>query len=149
MSLRSVQFPISPPFGTTHLEHGRTWEYVEPGMWKSIGGSGGEGGAGAGMVISPTEPSDPVTGMQWLDSTTAIVWIWDEDKWIEFPHGFSGLEEAPEDGSVYGRQDGQWVERSATGGSVDWVNVENKPPQITNLSGENTTKQSFLSGGSY
>ena len=44
-------------------------------------------GAGAGMVISATEPTDPVEGMQWLESTTAIVWIWDEDKWLEFPAG--------------------------------------------------------------
>jgi hypothetical protein len=44
-------------------------------------------GAGAGMVISAVEPADPVDGMQWLESTTAIVWIWDEDKWLEFPAG--------------------------------------------------------------
>ena len=53
-----------------------------------IGGGGGDGGgSGAGMVISATEPQFPVDGMQWLESTTAIVWIWDEDKWLEFPHG--------------------------------------------------------------
>ena len=51
-----------------------------------------EGGDGAGMVISPTEPSDPVTGLQWLESTTAIIWIWDEDKWLELPAGGSGDE---------------------------------------------------------
>lgn len=51
-------------------------------------GNGGDGGAG--MVISATEPSDPVDGMQWLESTTAIVWIWDEDKWLEFPAGKGG-----------------------------------------------------------
>ena len=47
----------------------------------------GEGGTGAGMVISPTEPpaEDRVEGMQWLDSTTADVWIWDGEKWLEFP----------------------------------------------------------------
>jgi hypothetical protein len=47
----------------------------------------GEGGTGAGMVISPTEPpvEDRVEGMQWLDSTTANVWIWDGEKWLEFP----------------------------------------------------------------
>ena len=44
-------------------------------------------GAGAGLVISPDEPVDKIDGMQWLDSTTAIVWIWDEDKWLEFPAG--------------------------------------------------------------
>ena len=43
---RATSFPTNPPFGTTHFEHGRTWEYVEPGMWKSIGGSGGGGPGG-------------------------------------------------------------------------------------------------------
>ena len=52
----------------------------------------GDGGGGAGMVISATEPSDPVDGMQWLESTTAIVWIWDEDKWLEFPASKGGSE---------------------------------------------------------
>ena len=148
MSLRNVLFPADPPFGTTHFEQGRTREYVEPGMWKSIGGTGGVG-AGAGMVISPTEPAedDRVTGMQWLQSTTGLVFIWDEDKWIEFPHGFNGLGEAPEDGLVYGRQDGQWVEVS--GGTVEWVDILNKPEPITDLSAENATKVSLVSGGSY
>ena len=45
---------------------------------------------GAGMVISVQPPSDPITGMQWLDSSTAEVWIWDEDKWLQFPVGGSG-----------------------------------------------------------
>ena len=43
---RAVNFPQNVPYGTTHFEKGRTWEYVEPGMWKSIGGSGGGGGGG-------------------------------------------------------------------------------------------------------
>ena len=43
---RAVNFPQGVPYGTTHFEKGRTWEYVEPGMWKSIGGSGGGGGGG-------------------------------------------------------------------------------------------------------
>ena len=55
-----------------------------------IGGGGGDGGgSGAGMVISATEPQFPVDGMQWLESTTAIVWIRDENKWLEFPYGQS------------------------------------------------------------
>ena len=49
-----------------------------------------EGGTGAGMVISETEPANPVDGMQWMDATTAIVWVWDEDKWLEFPAGKGG-----------------------------------------------------------
>ena len=43
---RAVNFPQNVPYGTTHFDKGRTWEYVEPGMWKSIGGSGGGGGGG-------------------------------------------------------------------------------------------------------
>ena len=45
---RAVNFPQNVPYGSTHFEKGRTWEYVEPGMWKSIGGSGGGGGGGGG-----------------------------------------------------------------------------------------------------
>jgi hypothetical protein len=117
-------------------------------MWKSVAGEGGAG-TGAGIVISPTEPADPVTGMQWLDSTTGLVFIWDDDKWIEFPHGFNGLEEAPEDSLIYGRQDGQWVEVSVSGGSVDWIDIENKPVEIKNLAKENAGKVSMISGGNY
>jgi hypothetical protein len=62
-------------------------------LYTKIGGSivelGGGGGTGAGMVISATEPSDKVTGMQWLDVSgdEPYVWIWDDDKWVEFPAG--------------------------------------------------------------
>ena len=47
MKERTINFPIGVPYGTTHFEHGRTFEYVEPGMWKSIGGSGGGSGGGS------------------------------------------------------------------------------------------------------
>ena len=52
-------------------------------------GGGGSGDTGAGMVISATEPADKVTGMQWLDvgGDEPYVWIFDEDKWVEFPAG--------------------------------------------------------------
>ena len=50
-------------------------------------GGDSSGGDGAGMVIQPDEPADPVTGMQWMDSTTGRIWIWDDDKWLEFPAG--------------------------------------------------------------
>jgi hypothetical protein len=43
---KAVNFPQNVPFGTTHYELGRTWEFVSPGMWRSIGGSGGGGGGG-------------------------------------------------------------------------------------------------------
>lgn len=52
---------------------------------------------GAGLVISDTPPTDKVNGMQWLDSINAEVFIWDENKWIEFPGGKDGADGA--DGS--------------------------------------------------
>ena len=57
---RAVSFPQNVPFGTTHFEKGRTWEYVEPGMWKSIGGSGGGGGGGGGDVYWDENQNKPV-----------------------------------------------------------------------------------------
>ena len=65
----------------------RETEDIDTRIDNIVIGGGGGGGSGAGMVISATEPQFPVDGMQWLESTTAIVWIWDEDKWLEFPHG--------------------------------------------------------------
>lgn len=44
-----------------------------------------EGSSGSGMIISPDEPQDVPTGTQWLDSTTADIWLWDEDKWLQWP----------------------------------------------------------------
>ena len=35
MATKTTSFPTFPPgqgYGTTHFEHGRTWEYVEPGV---------------------------------------------------------------------------------------------------------------------
>ena len=104
--LRAINFPIGVPYGTTHFELGRTFEYVEPGMWKSIGGSGGGSGG--------------------------------------------GIEEAPQDGLIYARKDGQWVEvSSGSGGSVEWADVLNKPEPIKNLAAENAPKVSMVSGGNY
>ena len=39
----------------------------------------------AGMILSATEPSAPITGTLWMDANTGIVFIWDADKWLEFP----------------------------------------------------------------
>jgi hypothetical protein len=39
----------------------------------------------ATLVISDTEPTEKMNGMQWLDVTMGKVFIWDEDKWLEFP----------------------------------------------------------------
>jgi len=214
MSERIVGFPPNPPFGTVWLEKGRTFEYVEPGMWKSVGGSGdGSGGGGEGGFLtwqkvvvsgfqceannqyldaisaaSPTvslpqltnsdegafvEIADGRAGwsttpltvalngpLQGNGATTVVLdfdrvictFVWLGTEWTIYTTASNrGIDDAPEDGTTYGRQDGQWVQVSAggggTGGSVEWADVLNKPTPIVNLAGE--TKASFVTGGNY
>ena len=64
---------------------GTAYTKLSNGTVVEIGGSGGDS-TGAGMVIQPDEPTEPVTGLQWMDSTTGRIWIWDEGNgWLEFP----------------------------------------------------------------
>lgn len=213
---RAVNFPQGVPFGTTHYEKGRTWEYVSPGMWKSIGGSGGgDGGGGGGeggfltwqkVVVSGFQceannqyldvigASNPTVSLPKLSSSdegafveiadgrsgwadkpltvalngplqgngaTSVVldfdrvivtFVWLGTEWTVYTTmSTQGLEDAPEDGMTYGRQDGQWVQVSSggggTGSAVEWGDVLNKPAPIVNLAGE--TKASFVQGGNY
>ena len=43
------------------------------------GQAGPTGPAGAPVMVSDTAPASPVSGMQWLDSTTAQLYIWYTD----------------------------------------------------------------------
>ena len=219
MNERIINFPSNPPFGTVWFEKGRTFEYVEPGMWKSVGGSGGDGSGGGGEggfltwekvavsgyqceanhqyldVIGTANPSvklprltsadegafveiadgragwatEPLTvalnGPLQGDGATQVVldfdrvictFVWLGTEWTIYTTASNrGIEDAPEDGSTYGRQDGQWVQVSGGGtgglpsGSVEWVDVLNKPQPIKDLAAENTPKVSILSGGNY
>ena len=95
----------------------------------ALGGEGSGSGTGAGLVISPTEPADPVDGMQWLDSTTARVWVWDEDKWLEFPAAGgsvegSGLIEVSEEPPEPPYEIGQQWFSSADGYLYLWFGAE-------------------------
>ena len=213
--LREVYFPKNPPYGTTHLEHGRVWEYVEPGMWKSAGSVGGGDDDDGDVAVSAdwvvitasgfkceanTKYLDMIVGTgavslpslaledkgkfveiadgqgHWgdkpltvtlngmlngespktlvLDHTEVVVtFVWSGTDWSVFMTQTSDtFGDAPSDGKTYGRKDGQWVEVQSgggTGGSVDWVDVLNKPEPIKNLAAENATKVSLVSGGSY
>lgn len=40
---KTKTFPEGPPWGYIHTENGRSWKYVQPGMWKSMGGLGSTG----------------------------------------------------------------------------------------------------------
>jgi hypothetical protein len=83
-------------------QHG--WVEVD-GKWVWDAESGG--GAGAGMVISETEPTDKVEGMQWLNPTTGLVLFWDDEKWLQMPGGKDGADGA--DGA-----DGLWIDNGDT-----------------------------------
>jgi hypothetical protein len=65
---------------TDPSQHG--WVEVD-GKWVWDAASGG--GAGAGMVISETEPTDKAEGMQWLNPTNGLVLFWDDEKWLQMP----------------------------------------------------------------
>jgi hypothetical protein len=75
-------------------------------MWDGSAwiGVGGEGGGGA--TVSPTPPSSPITGDLWFNNTTDVLSIWDGSAWVAVG---GGIGEAPEDGTLYGREDGAWV----------------------------------------
>ena len=244
MKQRIVNFPQNVPYGSTHFEHGRTWEYVEPGMWKSIGGSGGgdKGGFGSWEVINTTghncdynhaylidiPTKNPYINLPKLGADEAgqyvlisdgcdgwsaaanaltvnlngplqgqsvgqlsldlanvtVTFVWDGSSWWVYSSMSStgvdeNISDAPEDGRIYCRQDGTWVllppeedptvpdhvkgitqadiDRwdnpptggGGTGGSVEWVDVLNKPAPIKDLAAENAPKTSLISGGSY
>lgn len=40
---KTRSFPNQPAVGYIHTENGRSWKYVQPGMWKSMGGLGSTG----------------------------------------------------------------------------------------------------------
>ena len=81
-------------------------------VWDASGG-----GAGAGMVISETEPTDKVEGMQWLNPTTGLVLFWDDEKWLQMPTtGAAGKDGV--DGV-----DGLWTDNGDTSISYNAGNV--------------------------
>jgi hypothetical protein len=104
----------------------------------------GTSGSGAGMIISATEPKGVITGTQWLDSTTARVWIWDDSKWLEFPASGDGggvfvseIEPAdPFEGmlwmdsataQIWIRDGGKWLEFPASGSGGGMIIASEQP----------------------
>ncbi len=142
MKQRAVNFPGGVDYGTTHYEHGRTWEFVEPGMWRSV--SGGIEIEWDDIDGKPTE-FPPSAHQQGWDTITG--------KPSEYPPEAHGHQQGEIDG-LEDRLD--QIEQSigngggsGGGGDVYWDDVLDKPVQIKNLAAENAGKVSMISGGSY
>jgi hypothetical protein len=74
-------------------------------VWFGTDSPDSAGGAGAGMVISETEPTDKVEGMQWLNPANGLVLFWDDSKWLQMPGGSSGSSDGPS-----GSSGGLWTD---------------------------------------
>lgn len=117
-ALGEGQFVDAPDDGQLYGRQSKSWSVVpdasgieeapidgeqyarQDGAWSVVEAAND---AGAGLVISENEPADKITGMQWLEADTGIVWIWDDGKWLQFPAGSSG------------------------GGEIEWNDVLGKP----------------------
>ena len=99
MNSRVIGFPSNPAVDQEY--QGWVWDGEK---WVS---TAVDGGAGAGMVISETEPTDKVEGMQWLNPTTGLVLFWDDEKWLQMPgsqdgaDGVDGVWEEDANGASY------------------------------------------------
>ena len=80
-------------------------------------------GTGSSVHIGELPPANPQEGQQWMEvpaSGDATMWIYDGAVWLQMPGGKDGadgqdgadggIEEAPEDGLQYVRQDAGWSE---------------------------------------
>ena len=137
MSKENV-FVIDDPSLIGWVEDGVTSDGDPVWKWDQEGASDS---TGAGMIIcSETElppVNERVTGMQWLDSESSNVYVWDDDKWLMFPatggQGADGapgeVEEAPDDGKQYVRESKDWSEIVIPdGGTGSSVHIGEAPP---------------------
>lgn len=72
---------------------------------------GGEGG-GAGVIVGPEPPSAPATGQLWWDTVGGQLYVWTANQWVAAScceGGGGGIPDAPSNGNIYGRENGQWV----------------------------------------
>ena len=76
--------------------------------------------SGTGLIISPTPPKNVPTGTQWLDSVNAVVYIWDEDKWLEFPAGHGADVEIADLPPANPNVGDMWTDYGTTGELYIW-----------------------------
>ena len=109
--VRADQVPVSPPIADGQQTVQSVLEWLA-----QYGGQA----AGAGLIISPTPPKNVPTGTQWLDSVNAVVYIWDEDKWLEFPAGHGADVEIAELPPADPDVGDMWTDYGTTGELYIW-----------------------------
>ena len=141
MSKENV-FVIDDPSLIGWVEDGVTSDGDPIYKWVSSGGDNDGSVSGASMVISETEPTDKVEGMQWMEVPAdgdATMWIYDGDKWLQQPGGKDGADGA----------DGLWTDNgdtsiSYTDGSVG-IGTSN-PSYAAEISNDATAYLAVTSG---
>lgn len=79
----------------------------------SEGAGGGGGGGGTTVIISDTPPPSPALNSLWFDSVRQVLFIYYNDgnssQWVQTIPSVSGIADAPNDGTSYGRKNQTWV----------------------------------------
>jgi hypothetical protein len=92
----SFNFPNTPTDGQTFqpITGGPTYAWnAATGAWKLSAGSAG-GGAGGGLYVGDTPPTNQVPGMLWWESDTGSLYVWyadpDSSQWVMVVPGTAG-----------------------------------------------------------
>jgi hypothetical protein len=156
--------PDAPKDGALHARRNGEWEAFEPGKGGGGGGGGSSGGAGDGTPgpagpqgePGPTGPAGPTgpegpQGVQGPQGDTGATGATGDMgppgmTGATGPAGADGIpDDAPVDGAIYARQDGDWVEIPGIGGiSPTEYNYNasafTPPPSTNNLRLNNATQ---------
>ena len=121
----AIQFPDTPLIGDPPVLLSNGVNYIWDGeKWSSYGGSSGGGGGSSTINSGQYPPAGPSDGDLWFDTDKGILYVFYDDgnsgQWVDSSAkapvvvdnggGDTGIEEAPEDGKQYGREDGGWTE---------------------------------------
>lgn len=72
----AIDFPNSPVNGDTYSVGSRTWVYQD-GVWSFLNPTG------VIILVSGVEPSSPVEGNIWFNSTTGASFVYYDSEWVQ------------------------------------------------------------------
>ena len=77
----ALVFPNNPTVGQTHTNAGRAWQWTGA-RWQRYDI--------AGVIVSPTAPTNPVPGMRWIHEDQGRAYEYLDDTWVELGGGGGG-----------------------------------------------------------